>query len=463
MKFFSEQYHESTQYFPSISGDPIALHWENVALPKPQKGEGKTYALSESHKPLHEPYSCDDMDSVGCFAVVRDGSLPDGVYLFDEKKSEFSSVADKRVADALAEAFPDRELVREAPVLYIFTVKLSRLAWRYREASYRQALMDAGAACANAYLFAKSKGKKVFPLGGFVDDDIAVALKLDMTEMPVAAIAVFPEDSLFAFNMEDDGLGEFAYSNRSEMPMTEALAGTGAAAGRDTRYPARFMIQNRSECITEMSKCVKVRRVVARSVPGDEFPLTMAKFPLDFYLREIWFLKSRKKIPVPFKPSSLDLDDFSSLLRWLEVAPINAFGAGLLKIWVIVFDVMFIYGGVYRYIPAQKSIYMKSGEVKQKKFEKCFAVPEIAQGASFAVVMTADLNEACNILGERAYRYLNLNAGFLTESLDLSARLLNRTCRPEHYFFHDELKNLCGLPEQESILAVNLVGKAVDD
>lgn len=453
MKFYSELYHESTQYFPKKVGDPISLHWEKVSLPQVTSEPGKRYPVAESKKPVHDAVSADSLDSVGCYAVIRDGDMPKGVYFFDRRSAEFVPVAGPQVLETIVEAFPDKEIVKEAPVLYLFTSRLSRPAWRFKEAAYRQVVMDVGAACADAILFAKSQGKKVFPLGGFVDDEIAVALKLDVTEMPLAAVAIFPETSMLAFNSEDDGLGEFAYSNRSEIPVTETVGGEGS------RYPARFMVQNRGECITDLGRCVKVRRVVARGLPGDEFPLTTAKFPLDYYMHEMWFLRPRQNSPMAFKPSSSDLDDFSSMLRWLEVGPFNAFGAGLLKVWIVAFDVMFVFPGVYRYIPTKKSIYMQAGAVNAKKFDKCFAVPEQAQGSSFAVIMTADLNEACNILGERAYRYLNLNAGFLTQSLDMSARLLNRTARAEHFFYHDELKKICSLPEQESILATVLVGK----
>ena len=148
------------------------------------------------------------------------------------------------------------------------------------------------------------------------------------------------------------------------------------------------------------------------------------------------------------------------MLRWLEAGQINLFGAGLLKIWVVAFDVMFVFPGVYRYVPVRKSIYMQSGEVNIKKFAKCHAVPEDAENAGFAVILTADLNESCNLLGERAYRYMNLNAGYIMQSMHLSSEMLQRKARGERFFYHDELRALCGIPEGESIVAEILVGKA---
>ena len=121
------------------------------------------------------------------------------------------------VRKAILSAFPEQEFVKEAQTIFLYTGILERAVWRFREAAYRQVQMDVGSACANTILLAKSRGQKVFTLGGFVDDSIAVALKLGATEMPMAAIAIFPEKSMVAFNSVDDGVGELAYSNHAEM------------------------------------------------------------------------------------------------------------------------------------------------------------------------------------------------------------------------------------------------------
>ena len=45
------------------------------------------------------------------------------------------------------------------------------------------------------------------------------------------------------------------------------------------------------------------------------------------------------------------------------------------------------------------------------------------------------------------------------ESLDISSRLLNKTAREEHFFYHDELKKLLDMPTTESIISTVLIGK----
>ena len=433
MPFYSETYHESTLYAPRSVGDPIALHWEEVPIADRRYRGAKRFPLGESKLPLHAPVSADALDSVAVYVVVRNGSVPDGVYYYDAESRELVSIGSKQTMSALVDAFPEKEFVSQADCLYVFVGMMERAVWRFREAAYRQVQMDVGSACANAMLFAKSRGERVFPVGAFVDDAVAVALGLGRTEIPLAAMAVFRENSAAGFNSLDEGMGEFAYSNRNEV------------LEPGTRYPARFMLQNRAECICDVGGCVKIRRVATKALPGEEFPLAPAKFPNEYFFREIWFLRPRSAALRPFAAMTMDLDDFSSILRWMEMGQINAFGAGLLKVWVVVFDAMFVCSSSVPFPPPPEP----------------FRIPEQAQNTTFAVIFTADLNEACNLLGERAYRYLNLNAGFLAENLDMGARLLNKNARPLHFAYQESLKNLCGIPAGESILSTVVVGKDV--
>lgn len=468
MNFYSETYHESIKYASKAVADPIVLHWEKQKIADRRYKGCDRIDVHEGEIPGYGFVSGDGIKPVGVYVILRGRSFPDGVYAFDGN-TQFSmpgvvgqlvKIGGKDEMKKIAAAFPDKDFVLDTPILYIFTGILERAVWRYKESSYSQVQRDVGACVGSVLLHAKSKGGKAFALGGFVDDDVSVALKLGATEVPLAALAVFPEYCEIAYNSVDDGVGEAAYSNRSEMDvMTGVSMDLFANYDALARYPSRFMKQCHGECITDLSRCIRVRRLATQALPGDEFPLTPAKFSNESYFSRLAELGTANLKHVPFRKSSMDLDDFSSFMRWLELGQINLFGAGLLKIWLVTFDVMFVYPGVYRYVPVRKSIYMQSGQVMMKKFAKCHAAVEDAENAAFAVVLTADLKEACNLLGERAYRYLNLNAGYILQSLHLSGRVLNKTVRSPHFFYEDDLKKLCNIPEGESVISEILMGK----
>ena len=468
MRFFSEHYHRSISYVRKEK--PVELHWETQKNCDRRFIGANRIDLHKGEVPFFGYVSGDDLKPVGVYVVVRGRSIPDGVYAYDAwGKSDAPDVAGQLVriggkdcAKRIVAAFPDRDVVEEAPLLYIFTGCLERSVWRFREAAYAQVVQDAGACAASVMFHAKSRGAKVFALSGFVDDEIAVSVNLSATEVPLSALAVYPEYSETAFNSVDEGVGETAYSNRSEFePALYELnvAENKAPYDAQSRYPSMFMHQNRAENIVDLSKSIRIRRLSAQALPGDEFPLTPARYDLTQYLERLVELEPVPQSFRPYKKAGLDLDDFSGMLRWLEAGQIHLFGAGLLKIWVVTFDVMFVYPGVYRYIPVRKSIYMQSGAVNEKKFAKCHAVPEEAENVAFALILTADLNETSNLLGERSYRYMNLNAGYMVQSMHLSAQLVRKSSRCERFFYHDELRNLCNIPESESVIAEILVGK----
>jgi len=474
MAFFSEFYHLSIQKVPKKGSVSKVLHWEQQKIADRRYSGCNRLDVHSGEIPPFGYESFDGMNSVGVYVVLRGRKLPDGIYAYDpDGKSgapdvvgQLVRIGGKDEMKRLAEAFPDKDFLLDTPVLYLFTGLLERSVWRFKEGAYARVLQDVGACVGSFMLHAKSGGAlggngsaggKVFPLGGFVDDQVAVVLNLPSTEVPLAALAVFPEYSEVAYDSVDDGVGESAYSNRSEADplLMAADPGTIYDAGR---YPSRFMRQNRYESIEDLSKCIRVRRLATQALPGDEFPLTPARYDGNLYNKVLCDLKKEPKRRPVFKRVSFDLDEFSSMLRWLEQGKINLFGAGLLKIWIVVFDVMFVFPGVYRYVPVRKSIYMQGGEVAAKKFLKCHTVAEDAENAAFAVVLTADLNEACCLLGERSYRYLNMNAGYIAQSLNLSGRILQKTTR-SGFYYQDDLRKLCRIPENESIISEILVGK----
>ena len=471
MRFFSENYHRSINFVRKEK--PVELHWETQKNPDRRYVGANRIDLHKGEVPSFGYVSGDNLKPVGVYVLIRGRSVPDGVYAYDgagrsdapDVVGQLVRVGGKAEMKKIVAAFPDKDFAEEAPLLYIFTGLLERSVWHYRESAYAQVMQDVGSCAASVMLHSKSKGAKVFALGGFVDDEIAIALGLPVTEIPLAALAVFPEYSELAFDSVDGGVGETAYSNRSEMEsstldLTDLQVADKGANYDAGRYPALFMRQNRAENIVDLNRCIRIRRLSAQALPGDEFPLTPAKFDAAHYLKSLENVDAPLKDFLPFKKAGLDLDDFSSMLRWLETGQINLFGAGLLKIWIVAFDVIFVYPGVYRYVPVRKSIYMQSGALNIKKFAKCHTVPEEVENTAFALILTADLNESCNLLGERAYRYMNLNAGYFVESLSLSAKLLRKTVRSERFYYHDEVKKICDIPEGESIVAEILVGKA---
>lgn len=479
MGFYSVAYHDSLRYSRRSAGDPVTLHWETRMPPDKRFAGAKRYSVSKNHTKaldgdlfslVGEPSSmlnrvfsqlkndvcADGLRSIGVYALLQGQNVPDGLYFFDAGSDELVELpaggpgagvkARRANIETLKGAFPPNEIMQAAGITLFFTGILDRIVWRYKEAAYRELELDAGSYAGLVAILARSLGGIAIPFSAFVDDELAVALSLSPSEIPLAALCIMPK-ALKKY----ETVSEFAYSNRSEM---HPVSNEGA-----NRYMARFMLQNRVECITDLSHCMKVCRVVASPFKGEEFPLTPLKFPNEYFFREYEFLGPGAVSFRNFKPWKASLDDFSTVLRWMEICNLNAFGAGLLKIWVLSFDVQLVYPGLYRYLPVKKSLFLQTNFSDRKKFADAHLCEDSVENVSFAVIFTADLDEACNMLGERAYRYLNMNAGYVAEILRESSRGLGKFARREPFFCEAELKKALRIPEGECVLSEVLVGR----
>lgn len=407
--------------------------------------------LNRLFSQLQNDVCADGLRSIGVYALLQGERIPDGLYYFDSASGELVALpaenakARRANIESLYAAFPTGDFIRGANITLFFTGIFDRIVWRYKEAAYRELQIDAGSYAGLVSILARSLGGTAIPFSAFVDDDVAVALGLSPSEVPLAALSIMPK-ALKKY----ETISEFAYSNRSELPETVGSGG---------RYMARFFMQNRVECITDLSRCMKVCRVVSQPVEGEEFPLTPLKFPNEYFFREYEFLGPGAVSFRNFKPWKASLDDFSTVLRWMEICNLNSFGAGLLKIWVVSFDVQLVYPGLYRYLPLKKTLYLRTNFKDRDKFAKCHLDGDSVRNVSFAVLFSADLEEACKMLGERAYRYLNMNAGYVAEMLRESARGLGKFARREPFFCEQDLKKACRFPENETLLCEVLVGR----
>lgn len=472
--FYSIAYHESVRHSLRHVGDPVTLHWDRRTPPDksypgakrfPVEGQGKVVdgdllslvnvsssMLNRLLSQLKNDVSADGLHSVGIYVLLRGERFPDGLYYYDYVEGELvqlpaeNAKARRANIDKLCAAFPPNEIMQAAGISLFFTGILDRAVWRYKEGAYRELEIDTGSIAGLVSILARSLGGIAIPFGAFVDDDVAVALGLGASEVPLAALCLMPK-SLKKY----EAVSDFAYSNRGEIQGDSDLG--------EGRYASRFLRQNRGECITDLSRCMKICRVVNQPAEGTEFPLTPLKFPNEYFFREYEFLGPGKVSYRNFKPWKASLDDFSTILRWMEICNLNTFGAGLLKIWVVCFDVMLVFPGLYRYVPLKKTLYLQTNSVNRGKFCNAHLSPETVENASFAVFFTADVEEACNMLGERAYRYLNMNAGFIAEMLRESARGLGKFARREPFFCEDEVRKLCKFPERETLLSEVLVGR----
>ena len=74
------------------------------------------------------------------------------------------------------------------------------------------------------------------------------------------------------------------------------------------------------------------------------------------------------------------------------------------------------------------------------------------------VFHTADLARAVRRQGERAYRYLHLDAGMLGQRLDLAALAEGLGASGIGGFFDDRVTDLLGIPAEQAVVYITTIG-----
>jgi SagB-type dehydrogenase family enzyme len=172
-----------------------------------------------------------------------------------------------------------------------------------------------------------------------------------------------------------------------------------------------------------------------------------------------------------FSGQGIDLTDLAALLGFtyhaanyrdqgLDDQP-SFFDLSLIETFVAVTAVADLEEGCYYYAA-------HSHELRQIRFRN-FRDPlhflclnqDLGRDAAAVVFHTANLELAIAKYGERAYRYLHLDAGQLGQRLNLAAIALGLGVSGIGGFFDDQVNELLGIPPEEAVLYITTLGQPV--
>jgi SagB-type dehydrogenase family enzyme len=84
---------------------------------------------------------------------------------------------------------------------------------------------------------------------------------------------------------------------------------------------------------------------------------------------------------------------------------------------------------------------------------------ELGRDAAVVLFHTADLKNAVTKYGDRAYRYLHLDAGHLGQRLNLAAIQLGLGVSGIGGFFDNQVNEVLGIPPEEAVLYITTLGR----
>jgi SagB-type dehydrogenase family enzyme len=142
----------------------------------------------------------------------------------------------------------------------------------------------------------------------------------------------------------------------------------------------------------------------------------------------------------------------------LDPSP-DYFDLSLIETFIAVSGVQGLDEGCYYYAPkAQELRQIRFKNFRQELHYLCLG-QELGRDAGAAIFHTADLNMAVQKYGDRAYRYLHLDAGHLGQRINLAAIRLEVGVSGIAGFFDDRVNEVLGIPEDEAVLYITTLGR----
>ena len=114
--------------------------------------------------------------------------------------------------------------------------------------------------------------------------------------------------------------------------------------------------------------------------------------------------------------------------------------------------------GCYYYTPASASLRQVRFKLFRQELHHLCLGQAIGRDASAVVIHTANLTRAVERYGDRAYRYLHMDAGHLGQRLNLAATCLKLGVSGIAGFFDDQVNDVLGIPTDEAVLYLTTVG-----
>ena len=505
----AEAYHQMTKYFrEEVTENPRRLDWATQPAPHKEyhserkvelvhylpfpknpftggpleprpEGEGEPFGLAELSRLLYFSNGVTGMlqypngnmqyfraaPSAGAlypteiYLAVRDiPSLDNGVYNFQVRDHSIIPLWDGNFWDEFERYCFGHEAISQSRLLLILTGVYERSAWRYQDRAYRRILLDTGHILGNINVCAKRQGFGVYPISGFFDGALNQLLFLDEEEEGVLTMCAMPRLSdLQAIEIRKSSVYPSVLTEEKSEGESKSLLlrlhlasrigkGEGKREGelpderaREEKYRDRPAVPFKGGAIDWGSGIEETifRRRSTRAYSGDGFKREELASVLTF----------------SYEPAILNDEGFAAQRGLPQV-----FDPSLLETYVVVHDVGDLERGIYCYAPKSQELRLiRTGDFRREAWEFSLG-QELGRDAAALVIHTSNLPAAVAKYGDRAYRYLHLDAGHIGQRLNLAALRLNLGASGIGGFFDDEVNRMLEISLDQAIIYITTLG-----
>ncbi len=394
-------------------------------------------------------------------AVRGLSGLEDGIYNFEVKDHSLILVWEGNFWEAFSRCCIDHEAIEKSNLLVIMTAIYRRSAWRYQERAYRRILLDTGHIVGNLSVYAPEEGFVAYPIGGFFDTPLNRLLFLDEEEEGVLVVTALPQRE--KVNPERvrpiSAVASKSFPKKEEDPKmlqlqlhrASSIFPEGLENGTATREKGALPIL---EVIPDLDPLDSKYRF------KESFPLPETPIDWGEGIGQTILLRRSTRA---YSGQAFLKEELGAILRYaylpLDARPIPFFDPSLLETYLVVQNVVELSEGAYYYAPRKNELrLLAAGDFREQTWHFCLG-QELARDAAVLVIHIAHLKAAVERYGDRAYRYLHLDAGHLGERINLAAIRLGLGVSGIGGFYDDEVNALFGLSLDEIVVYVTTLGR----
>jgi SagB-type dehydrogenase family enzyme len=171
----------------------------------------------------------------------------------------------------------------------------------------------------------------------------------------------------------------------------------------------------------------------------------------------------RRRSTRTFTGQAFIIDELATILdyayRPYSSSPASLFVPSLVETYLVVQKVIGMEPGVYYFSPQKMQLKrLVAGDFRTQTWHFCLG-QELAKDAAVIVVHVAHLKTAVAQYGDRAYRYLHLDAGQIGQRLNLAAIKMELGVSGIGGFYDNEINALLGLSLDRIVLYVTTLGR----
>ncbi len=387
---------------------------------------------------------------VELYVAVRNNSvLEDGIYNFQANDHSLVLVWEGDFWTELGKYCFDHEAIEPANLLLISTAVFQRSAWRYHERAYRRILLDAGHVLGNLVAYAPEEGFFSYPIGEFVDHLLNRLLFLEEDLEAILSVVALPQNPVHIDPSQKkipQHQSAKTEENSAMDPLLLQLHKGSSIQDLNTEAPEQNPTPDSEETLEQ-----KYHLKETTLLTGE---------PIDWAGGVGQTILLRRSTRA-FTGESFSREELAALLEYSYVATSRSplFAPSYLETYILVQHIDGLEKGVYYYAPLNRELRLiYAGDFETQSWHFCLG-QELARDAAALVIHTAHLENAMTQYGNRAYRYLHIDAGHIGERINLAAIKLGLGVSGIGGFYDDEVNALLGLPLEQIIVYITTLGQ----